>query len=84
MKVINKEIEVIAHFPAEGNPIPLRFKLGEKAVNIDKVFDTWEEKKAGIKSVSYKCQTFHVERGEIIPYEVKFDKVNLKWFLYKI
>lgn len=84
MKVVNKEIEMIAHFSKEGIPVPIKFKFDEKVIKVDKTFETWQEKKAGIKTISYKCQTYHEERQQIIPYEIRFDTVSLKWFLYKI
>lgn len=90
MKVINKEIDVLAyHFRGKSYPVPVKMKVlsenGEyNIINIAKLISHYEEKKAGILTDIYLCQTVNSSRNEIIPFELRYDRHLRKWFLYKI
>ncbi len=90
MKIINKEIDVLAyHFVGKKYPVPVKLKVlnenGEhNIINISKLISHHEERKAGILTDVYFCQTVNPIRNEIVPFEIRYDSHLKKWFLYKI
>ncbi|MFZ7120619.1 MAG: hypothetical protein ACOWWH_06690 [Eubacteriaceae bacterium] len=86
MKVVAKEIEVIAWFKKINMPIPIKFKLldkdDKKTIKINKIIHTDEEKLAGNKMYIYRCQSIIREEERI--YELKYEVDKCKWYLFKI
>lgn len=87
MKVVMKQIDVIALFNAGEVPQPIRYRLqqGDEAymtIHIEKVISKKEEKLAGNKMLTYTCQS--VINNTLKIYEIKYELSTCKWFLYKI
>ena len=82
MKVISKEIEIVAYFDIDGSIKPLKFRLEEddtyKVIKIEKVISTQLEDKMLI----FKCSTTIGEREKV--FEIKYDIENFTWVLWKI
>ncbi|MDO0822536.1 hypothetical protein M8H41_06660 [Desulfosporosinus nitroreducens] len=74
-------IEALAWFE-NGKPHPLRFKLDGKDLKIDKVVTVTEEKLAGNRMLIFRCQS--EIKGELRPFEIKFELNTCKWFLWKM
>ena len=81
MKTQMTPIEVLAHFE-NGRPHPIRFKLTDKEIKIEQVVSVTEEKLAGNKMLCFRCQS--EIKGELRPFEIKFELGTCKWFLWKI
>ena len=82
MKVVSKEIEVVAYFDTDGSIKPLKFRIEEgdtyKVIKIQKVISTqWED-----KMLIFKCSSTISDR-EII-FEIKYDIEKFTWILWKI
>ncbi|NLW22982.1 MAG: hypothetical protein GXY88_07000 [Tissierellia bacterium] len=87
MKVLMKPIEMIAWFPKEGVPIPLRYRITTSddtnhVVKVHKVVYKEEEKLAGNRMILYRCESIINNRQKI--YELKYEIDSCKWFLFKI
>ncbi|MHB8126627.1 MAG: hypothetical protein ACYDEJ_13515 [Desulfitobacteriaceae bacterium] len=82
MKVFLKPIEMIAWFPQDGVPHPLKFKLHNEVIRVDQVVSKSEEKLAGNRMIVYRCQS--EINGELKPYELKYELLTCKWFLFKM
>lgn len=87
MKVVAKQIEVVAWFEKNGVPHPVRFRLQKddesySTVPIDKIITTEKEKLAGNYMMVYTCQSEikGVQRTFVIKYELS----TMKWILFKI
>lgn len=87
MKVLMKDIEVIAWFKKSGHPVPIRFRYydeneGNIVIKVNKVLFSEEEKLAGKRMILYRCQSVinNIERV----FELKFEIDTCKWYLYKI
>ncbi|MGM0396972.1 MAG: hypothetical protein ACQEP4_07945 [Bacillota bacterium] len=87
MKVLMKPIEMIAWFNGEKFPVPLRFRLKAEdgsnlVVKIDRILFQEEEKLAGNRMVVYRCEGV-VQSLEKI-FELKYEILTCKWFLFKM
>lgn len=88
MKIVAKPIKMIAVFEYDDKPPrPYKFKMREESeeeitVVVDQVFDCSKEKKAGIESLVYKCQS--IINGMDCRYELKYIIASCRWQLYKI
>lgn len=82
MKTVNKDIEVIAYFSANKEPIPLKFKLDDKSVAVDKIISKEKQKRAGEDMFVFECQS--EINGEIKRYVLKYVVSKCKWYLFKI
>ncbi|MDR1796600.1 MAG: hypothetical protein LBR44_04025 [Clostridiales Family XIII bacterium] len=86
MKVVAREVEMVASFRHGGIIRPHRFRLcegGERTVvRVDKVVQTEETRLAGVKSIVYTCQSeiAGVERL----YQLKYRIDEHRWELYKM
>lgn len=87
MKVIAKEIEMIAWFDTDGIIKPLKFRLETKeahykVIKVLKVLSIDKEQYAGNTMYKFKCQSIinDVERC----YELKYEVATSKWILFKI
>ena len=87
MKVIAKEIEMIAWFDKEGIIKPLKFRL-ETDDEVYKVIKFWRSwlliKKSMLGNImySFKCKSI-INNNEKI-YELKYEVASSKWILFKI
>ncbi|NTW72480.1 MAG: hypothetical protein HGA49_09595 [Eubacteriaceae bacterium] len=86
MKVVSREIEMIAWFKKTDMPVPVKFRIESESKNstikIDKVIQAVEEKLAGNRMYVYRCQSIIGDRERI--YELKYEIGTCKWFLFKI
>ena len=86
MKVVAKNVEMIAHFEESGKIKPIRFRYKEDdnyiVIKINKIISTANEKLCGNIMYVYTCSTVinNVERL----FELKFDLENTRWILFKI
>ncbi|WP_243156051.1 hypothetical protein [Clostridium sp. C2-6-12] len=82
MKVVSKEIEVIAYFDIDGSIKPIKFRIDEndtyKVIKIEKIISTQLEDRI----LLFKCSSFISDR-EVI-FEIKYDIDNFTWILWKI
>ena len=88
MKMINKQIEVLAHFK-DSYPIPLRCKIVDEdnsniVIRVDKILFQEEARFSSIgnKIIIYKCQSAMNNMERI--FELKYETNTGKWFLYKM
>jgi len=82
MKIYMTPIEVLARFEQNGTPHPLRLTLNNKELKIDQVLSMTEEKMAGNRMLVFRCQS--EIKGELRPFEIKFELGTCKWFLWKM
>lgn len=78
LKVINEPIKVMAIFHPDGKIEPLKFRLDEQIVNIEKVMKSYEEKIVGNKRIIFVC----MHNGKDI-YELKYEVGTKIWYLFK-
>lgn len=82
MKVISKQIEMVAYFDIDGSIKPLKFRIEEsdtyKVIKIEKVISTqWED-----KILIFKCSSVIGDREMM--FEIKYDIEKFTWVLWKI
>lgn len=82
MKVISKQIEMVAYFDIDGSIKPLKFRIEEsdtyKVIKIEKVISTqWED-----KILIFKCSSVIGDREMM--FEIKYDTEKFTWVLWKI
>lgn len=86
MKVVSKEIEVIAYFGADKGIRPLKFRIEEdnkwEVIKISKIINTNLEKICGKKMIVFTCNAVVKDIEKI--FEIKFDIEGCKWILFKI
>ncbi|MDF2884247.1 MAG: hypothetical protein K0R54_4814 [Clostridiaceae bacterium] len=86
MKVVSKEIEMIAYFKSGGKIAPIKFRIEEdnkwKVIKVDRIISMDLEKLCGNKLLVYTCSAV-IEGTERI-FEIKYDIEKCKWILYKI
>ena len=87
MKVLMKQIEMIAWFNGEKFPVPLRFRIEAEdgsnlVVKIGRILFQEEEKLAGNRMVVYRCQGIFQGLEKI--FELKYEILTCRWFLFKI
>ncbi len=78
MKIINQPIKVMAIFYPNGKIEPLKFRLEDTVVIIQKVMKTYEEKIVGNKRIIFVC----IHNGRDI-YEIKYEIDSKIWYLFK-
>lgn len=87
MRLLNKPIEVIAHYPDKGEPRPLRFRYiteegSEVVVKIEKILEIRKEKSPDHgPMLLYRCQSRSDDR--VVDFELRFLIDKLKWHLHK-
>lgn len=86
MKVVAKNIEMIAYFKKNGMINPIRFRLEEdskcEVIKISRIISTDIEKFCGNKMIVFTCSAL-VNNIERI-FELKYDIEKCCWILYKI
>lgn len=78
MKILNEPIKVMAIFNADGKVEPVKFRLDDQVVMVQRIMKTYEEKVAGIDKVIFVC----LQNGKDI-YELKYEIKKNMWYLYK-
>ena len=82
MKVVANPIEVLSWTDLKGNIHPLRFRIENEVIQINKIIDRIEEKDYGIKKIIFECQVKH--NGELKLCELRYEIISMRWILYKI
>ncbi|MDO5690148.1 MAG: hypothetical protein Q4G61_07850 [Tissierellia bacterium] len=88
MKVIMREIEMLAYFDQKGYPKPIRLRIGNEdseektIIQIECIAGIQEDRRAGNLMVRYQCQG--ILHGRMRPFEIYYETTKYKWFLYKI
>jgi len=78
MKILNQPIKVMAIFHPDGKIQPIRFRLDEEAITVEKIIKSYEEKLVGNKRVVFVC----LHNGKDM-YELKYEIGSNIWFLFK-
>ncbi len=78
MKILNKPIKVMATFYQDGKIEPIKFRLDDDVVNVQKVVKTYEEKIVGNKRIVFVCQHNNADL-----YELKYELDSKVWYLFK-
>ena len=86
MKVVSKNIEMIAYFKEDGSIEPIRFRIEEEnkhlVIKIEKIIKVDLEKFCGNNMMVFTCSSI-VNNLEKI-FEIKYDIEKCKWILFKI
>ena len=85
MKIVSKNIEMIAYFKTDGTIRPLRFRIEEvqcEVIKITKILRVETEKLCGNIMMVYTCSSC-IDGMEKI-FEIKYDVSRMKWILFKI
>ncbi|MFT5875547.1 MAG: hypothetical protein ACI8WT_004540 [Clostridium sp.] len=87
VKIVAKQIEMVAWFDKKGVPKPVRFRIQNedesyRVIKIDKVVTMDKEKLAGNEMLVFKCQS--IIEGVMSIFEIKYELKTCKWILYKI
>lgn len=75
MKYANKPIKVMATFYPGGKIIPIKFRLDDQVVRIQKILKVHEENTFGSKKVIFTCLQ------NTSTYEIKYDINSSIWYL---
>lgn len=78
MKIINEPIKVMAIFSPGGKIEPIKFRLDDEVVKIEKIMKIYEEKKLGKPCVFFVCL-----HNRCNVYELKYETITGEWYLYK-
>lgn len=83
MKVLNQPIKVMAIFHPDkklenGKIEPIKFRLDDQVVRIQKINKIYEENIVGNKRIAFVCQQ---PNGSI--YEIKHEVDSKDWYLFK-
>ena len=79
MKIVNEPIKVMAVFNTNGKIEPVKFRLDDKVVRIEKIMKTYEENIVGNTRIVFVC----LHNGRDI-FELKYEVDTNTWFLFKI
>jgi hypothetical protein len=75
LKIMNEPIKVMAVFEKNGKITPIKFRLNDQVVKVQKILKTYE---TGNRYVMFVCE----HNGKDI-YELKYDIKENLWYLYK-
>lgn len=78
MKILNKPIKMMAVFYSDGKIQPIKFRLDDTVVTVEKILNIYEEKIVGNKRVVFVCM--HNQKDI---YELKFELDSKIWYLFK-
>ncbi len=87
MQVLNKNIDMIVWFKANGELIPIKFRINDEnentfTIKIDKILSCERQKRAGQDIYLYDCQTL---AGECVKrYILKYMVGSCNWYLFKV
>ncbi len=87
MKIISRPVEMIAWFHQKQWPEPVKFRLRGAdgtltTIRVDRIAEVREEKRAGIRSYVYRCQSLVEEQQRV--YELQYLVEECRWVLYKM
>lgn len=88
MKILARNIDMLATFLENDKPQPVRFRIKEKGgenkiiVRVEKINFVDERKVAGKKAIVYGCQS--MINGQLRQYELKYRVDDYSWELYKM
>ncbi len=78
MKILNEPIKVMAVFNTDGKIEPVKFRLDDKVVKIEKIMKIYEENIVGNIRIVFVC----IHNGKDI-FELKYEIDSNTWFLFK-
>lgn len=78
MKILNEPIKVLAVFNTDGKIEPVKFRLEDKVVKIEKILKIYEENIVGNNRIVFVC----LHSGKDI-FELKYELDSKTWFLFK-
>jgi len=78
MKIVNKPVKMMAIFHTDGKIDPIKFRLDETVVMIQKVIKVYEEKIVGNRRIIFVCE----HNGKDV-YELKYEVDTRIWYLFK-
>ncbi|MDU4147927.1 MAG: hypothetical protein E7H86_08965 [Bifidobacterium breve] len=82
MKIVNKPIDVIAYCNKDGDIEPIRIRLDEKVIRIERILARETEKLCGNYMEKFTC-TSTINNVEKM-FEIKYELKTHKWILFKI
>jgi hypothetical protein len=78
MKILNEPIKVMAIFNTDGKIEPVKFRLDDQVVRVEKIMKTYEEKTVGNTRIVFVC----IHNGKDI-FELKYEIDTKMWYLFK-
>lgn len=78
MKILNEPIKVMAIFNTDGKIEPVKFRLDDKVIKIEKIMKTYEEKVVGNNRLVFVC----IHNGKDV-FELKYELDSKTWYLFK-
>lgn len=78
MKILNEPIKVMAVFNTDGKIEPVKFRLEDKVVRVEKIMKTYEENIVGNTRLVFVC--LHNEKDI---FELKYELDSKTWYLFK-
>ncbi len=78
MKILNEPIKVMVVFNTDGKIEPVKFRLEDKVVKIEKIMKTYEENIVGNTRIVFVC----LHNGKDI-FELKYELDSKIWYLFK-
>jgi len=78
MKILNEPIKVMAIFNTDGKIEPIKFRLDDKVIKIEKIMKTYEEKVVGNNRLVFVC----IHNGKDV-FELKYELDSKTWYLFK-
>ena len=82
MKIVSKQIGVMAIFAPGETPRPYKFSYNGKEIKVDNILDITKTKIAGVDAIVYDCQS--TVNKKTIRYELRYTVRTCQWVLYKI
>ena len=78
MKIVNEPVKVMAVFHTDGKIEPVKFRIEDKVVRIERIMKTYEENNVGNKRIVFVC----LHNGKDI-FELKYELDTKTWYLFK-
>jgi len=78
MKILNEPIKVMAIFNTDGKIEPVKFRIDDKVIKIEKVMKVYEEKIVGNNRLVFVC----IQNGKDV-FELKYELESKTWYLFK-
>lgn len=78
MKILNKPIKVMAVFHTDGEFEPIKFRVDEKVVRVDRIVRSYEEHIVGSIRIVFVCI-----QNEKDTYEQKYKLDSKIWYRFK-
>lgn len=90
MKIVNRDIDIVSFQKStDDHPQPLKMRLlgereGFRIIKIDRILNTFQEKRLGHSIWIFDCETVDKLSGQGTYFQIHFNKDRCKWILYKI